>query len=45
MAHATQTIKIRVKRNGSGNGTFKACGACGGTGIARGNNTRPTRRR
>lgn len=38
-----QTIKIRVKRNGSGNGAFRACGTCGGTGIVRGSGTAPTR--
>lgn len=45
MGHASQTIKIRVKRNGSGNGMFKACGTCGGTGVVRGSNTQKTRRR
>lgn len=38
-----QTIRIRVKRNGSGNGMLKACGTCGGTGVVRGSNTKPMR--
>lgn len=43
--HGSQTIKIRVKRNGNGNGAYKACGTCGGTGVVRGNGTQRSRRR
>lgn len=43
--HGSQTIKIRVKRNGNANGAFRACGVCGGTGVVKGNGTRPTRTR
>lgn len=34
MAHAHQTIRIRVKK-GSNNGPVKTCGTCGGTGVVR----------
>lgn len=42
---AKQTIKIRVKRNGGWDGAYRACGTCGGTGVVRGNNTKPTRKK
>lgn len=45
MAKAKQTIRIRVNRNSNGNGTFKVCGACGGTGVVKGSNTKQTRNR
>lgn len=45
MGRARQTIKIRVKRTGSGNGSFKPCGTCGGTGIVAGGTSKPTRTR
>ena len=45
MAHARQTIRIRVKRNGNGNGTFKPCGTCGGTGIVAGSGGKRQRKR
>jgi hypothetical protein len=35
MAKAKQTIKIRVKRTGTGGGTYKPCGTCGGSGVIR----------
>lgn len=34
-SRARQTIRIRVKRNGNGNNSFKPCSNCGGTGIVR----------
>ena len=35
MAKAKQTVKIRVKRTGNGNGSYKPCGTCKGTGVVR----------
>ena len=40
-----QTIRIRVKRNSSGNGTYKPCGTCGGTGIVAGAGGKRQRKR
>ena len=44
MAHARQTIRIRVRR-GNGNGSYKQCDTCGGTGVVPGTGTRPQRRK
>lgn len=35
MAKARQTIRIRVKRNGDTNKSYKPCGTCKGTGVVR----------
>lgn len=42
MAHARQTIRIRVRR-GSGSGSYKTCDTCGGSGVVPGSGTRPQR--
>lgn len=42
-AHGHQKIRIRVNRNGGGNGSFKPCGTCGGTGVVRGSGSKPKR--
>lgn len=36
---AKQTIRIRVRRGSGGNGSYKPCGTCGGTGVVRSSNS------